>query len=248
MNTNVRTAERILDIFETFSRVRKPLSLSDLSRRIEVPVSSCHALVQTLRARGYLYSFDKNRHVYPTRKTLRVAEIIAQHDPLLEIIFPVLCQLRDETKETVILGKRQNNAVVYLEVIEGRHTVRYTARPGECKPLHSSAIGKVILGTFDDKRLQSLLNSMGLAQITAKTITDKDQLQIDLQKSLDRGYFMTQGENVEDVMALAVPVTINCETLGLALAGPFHRMEANFDSYLANLKNAERSLLIIGDE
>jgi IclR family acetate operon transcriptional repressor len=248
MNAGVKTAERTLDIFEAFSRVRKPLSLSHLSQLIGAPVSSCHALVQTLRASGYLYAFDKNRCVYPTRKILKFAEIIARHDPLVEMMMPALCQLRDDTKETVILGKRQNKAVVYLEVIEGRHTVRYTALPGEYKPLHSSAIGKVLLGVLDDQALESLLSSITLTGITDKTITDLNQLHADLRASVERGYFVTRGENVEDVMAIAIPVTINHETMGLAIAGPIHRMGANLDPYLAYLKNAERSLMTMGGE
>lgn len=33
--------------------------------------------------------------------------------------------------ETTILGKRQGQRVVYLQLLEGPHPIRYSARPGE---------------------------------------------------------------------------------------------------------------------
>ena len=43
----------MLDIFETFHRTQKPLSLTDLAELTGIPKSSCHAIVGTLTARGY---------------------------------------------------------------------------------------------------------------------------------------------------------------------------------------------------
>ncbi len=39
---------------------------------------------------------------------------------------------------------------MYLDVLEGPHTVRYAARIGDFKPLHSSAVGKALLGALGD--------------------------------------------------------------------------------------------------
>ena len=51
----VKAAARALDLFEAFSEAQRPLTLTELAQRIGAPMSSCHALVRTLRARGYLY-------------------------------------------------------------------------------------------------------------------------------------------------------------------------------------------------
>jgi len=59
--------------------------------------------------------------------------------PLAERLAPVLADLRDATGETVIFGKRVEDRAVYLDVLEGPHTVRCAARIGDFKRLHSSA-------------------------------------------------------------------------------------------------------------
>ena len=55
----VTAIERILDIFEAFQASQRPLSLTDLAEAANIPKSSCHAIVTTLTARGYLYSLTR---------------------------------------------------------------------------------------------------------------------------------------------------------------------------------------------
>ena len=81
-----------------------------------------------------------------------------------------MTSLRDETKETVILGKRNEERVIYLVVIESEQTIRYSARPGDFKPLHGSASGKVLLAALGEEERHALLKRLQLAPITPRTI------------------------------------------------------------------------------
>ncbi|MCC6867432.1 MAG: IclR family transcriptional regulator [Burkholderiales bacterium] len=238
----VRTADRTLAIFETFETACRPMVLTELAARAQVPVSSCHGLVRTLLERGYLYSLGRRKDIYPTRRLLDVAQTIVHHDPLLERIGPVLQALRDNVRETVILGKRQGDLVLYLEVIPGLHTVRYAANTGEFKPLHSSAIGKALLGALSTEALADWLRTHPLPVITPRTLVDPTRLHADLARSRARGYYMTDGENVSDVAALAVSLLVHGEVLGFAIAGPTHRMNAQIDENAAHLLDAQRAI------
>jgi DNA-binding IclR family transcriptional regulator len=239
---SVRTAVRTLDLLEAIAKAGKPLSLTEIAERIEAPISSCHALVRTLQARGYLYVLEERKRIYPTKRLLQIAESIAQHDPLLEILAPTLRALRDETGETVILGKRHGLAVVYLDVVEGTHTVRYTAQPGDTKPLHSSAIGKAMLGQVPPERLPELIGRLDLEKVTGATITDPARLIADIDEGRMSGFFTTRGENVEDVLATAVARRINGEEIAIAIAGPTDRMTRNLERYRRQLAEAADGL------
>ncbi|MGE0803410.1 MAG: IclR family transcriptional regulator [Lautropia sp.] len=223
VTADVPAAARTLAIFETFGAERRPLSLSELARLADIPVSSCHSLMRTLERRGFLH-FLSAREAYPTRKMLDVATAINAHDPIALRLAPALAALRDETGETVILGSRQGNAALYLLVLESAQTVRYTARAGEHKPLHSSSIGKVLLAEMAPDDLDSWISNDPLKRATPQTITSARQLKRDLEESRLRGWFVTRGENVTDVMAIAAPLHFGGITLGVAIAGPMHRM------------------------
>ncbi|MBI5275182.1 MAG: IclR family transcriptional regulator [Burkholderiales bacterium] len=226
-NVAVTAVERVLDIFEAFDKAQKPLSLTDLAELTGIPKSSCHAIVGTLIARGYLYSLARPRALYPTRRFFDLARAILEKDPFIERMMPMLERLRDASRETVILGKRQGDAVIYLQVVESPNSIRYSAKPGEFKPLHSSAIGKALIGSLKEAELRALIAGRPLAAVTGTTLTDEEALVTDILESRRRGYFLTRGENVADVWAVSAFLCVNSETLAVAIAGPQHRMENN---------------------
>jgi DNA-binding IclR family transcriptional regulator len=226
-SATVPAIERVIDIFEAFQTSQRPLSLTDLAEAVGVPKSTCHAIVSTLTARGYLYTLSRPRALYPTRRMFDVAADICAKDPFIERATPVLERLRDATRETIILGKRQGDSVIYLQVIEGLHSIRYSAKTGDFKPLHSSSIGKALLGSLKEPELRQWLAGRPLPSITASTKTDPELLVQDILESRRAGYFVTRGENVSDVWAVATFLTINNETAAVAVAGPQHRLEGN---------------------
>ena len=223
----VTGVERVLDVFEAFQANERPLSLTDLAEAAGIPKSTCHAIVSTLTARGYLYTLNRPRTLYPTKRMYDVTSDILAKDPFIEHVTQVLERLRDSTRETVILGKRLGESAIYLQVIEGLHSIRYSAKPGEFKPLHSSSIGKAFLGTLKERDLRAWLEDQQLAAITPETKTEHVALIQEILDSRKNGYFVTRGENVYDVWAVATTLTINNETLAVAVAGPKHRMEGN---------------------
>lgn len=235
--------ERLLAIFEMFEKERRPLSLKELGELCRIPPSTCHNLVHMLLKHAFLYQTGQRKDLYPTRRLYDIGATILASDLILQRLMPVMEALREATHETVILGKRQKDRVVYLEVLEGPEVIRYSARPGDTKPLHSTCIGKSILSTLDEAEIRALFEEQPPIHITQNTITDPGLLGEDLEQGRGRGFFTTHGENVADVTALAVPISINNELFGLAVAGPSHRVHASFDKVARALKEAEASLL-----
>jgi DNA-binding IclR family transcriptional regulator len=205
---------------------------------MKAPVSSCHALLRTLESLGYVYFLGDSKRVYPTKRLSVLAEAISAHDPVLDQLSPVLHALREQTGETAILGKRQGDRVIYLDIAEGTHTIRYAASPGEKKPLHSSAIGKALLGSLGERDLAGLLEELRLDSVTDRTITSIGALRKDIEQGRARGYFVTRGENVPEVMAIAATRLIDGDAYGVAIAGPIMRLERNLDRYAALLLDA----------
>lgn len=237
----VPAAARTLDVLETFRGARRPLSLSELARLTRIPVSTCHGLVRTLEQRGFLY-YPSQREAYPTRKLLELARDLDAHDPIVARLAPALTALRDATRETVILGMRQGDAALYLLVLDSPHIVRYTAHAGEFKPLHSSSIGKCFLGLLREDDLDGWLRSHALPRVTASTLTSARALKRDLQDSRARGYYLTRGENVADVMAVAAPVSAGSAQVAIAIAGPLHRMQAQERRHVERLLGTVRDI------
>src|SRR5438128_9074219 len=125
MSTNgeaSRSALRALEVFEAFREARRPLSLSETAKLTNMPVSTCHGVFRAMEQRGYLY-IGSARDAYPTRRLWDLAQDINAHDPVALRLEPALTHLRDDVDETVILGVRHGDTVLYLLVLESSQAI-----------------------------------------------------------------------------------------------------------------------------
>lgn len=240
----MKSAERTLDLFEAFAAAKKSLSLSELARLMAMPVSTCFGLVRTLEARGYIYAIKPRSGFYPTKRLLDMARVIADHDPLLERVEPILKELRDKTGETITLAKRQGHRIIYLDVFESPQLIRYSAQVGEFRSLYTSSAGKAILGSLDEAERGELLAGVKLKRYTSTSNTTARELAADIAKSGARGWYANMGEVVEDLMAVAIPVRLNDDLYGVSIIGPIHRMQPELEKCLKALKQAGKALLV----
>ncbi|MEN7527349.1 MULTISPECIES: IclR family transcriptional regulator [unclassified Cupriavidus] len=240
---NVKTALRVIEIIETFARERRALSLSELARLLAVPASSCHALIRTLTSLGYLYETARRQGYYPTGRLLAMAQQIARHDPVLDRVHDTMAELRDATGETVVIGKlHEGAAVVYLDVLESPHAIRYIATAGERRELYANSIGKALLGAMEDAERGAVLAQVAFQPFTARTLTTPAMVEADLQAARTRGAYVNLSESMPDVGALAWPVRLSGESYAISIAGPVYRIEPHLERYAAILRAACASL------
>lgn len=218
-----RSTLRSLRIFEVFRDVHQPLTLSELSALAGEPISTSHGVVRALQKAGYIYS-PAGREFYPTRRLLDMAGEIDQYNPVTAVVTPALSRLRDSLGETVLLGTRQGDETMFLLALAGSHSIRYSARIGDRRPLHASSIGKALLGQLSPDELSAWLAKKKLPRVTVRTVHSAASLRRDLAAGRRRGYYVTRGESVLDVMAIAMPVVIGGAAYGVSVAGPLNRV------------------------
>ena len=227
----VKSAIRTIALFDVFAELKRPMSLGELAARMNVPKSSCHELLQTLIQIGYIMVIDAGKSYYPSRRLFEMAEKINSFNPVKERVQSELKALRDLTGETVVIGRLQGNKVVYTEVFDGTHTIRYSARSGDLKAIHASALGKALLHSMDETVQRKLLAELKLTRFNANTITRKNELKENLDKCRLQGVYTTIGEHLADVMGIACPVLIQGYPLAIGIVGPIPRMQKNLENY-----------------
>src|SRR5262245_65659377 len=100
----VKSAARVLAIFEFFNERREPLSLKEITQRLGYPQSSTTVLLKSLIVLGYLNYDRKSRTYLPSLKLATLGSWIADHvvprGPLLEL----MQVLRRERGESIALA------------------------------------------------------------------------------------------------------------------------------------------------
>jgi len=163
-------AGRTLAVLGAFGPQHAALSLSEISRRTGLSLTTTHRLVGELRDWGALERGRDGRYGIG----LRILELgaLAPHGlQLRELALPFLDDLHHATRANVHLAVRDGGDGVYVEALRARGAVQVLSRLGGRWPLHTTGTGQVLLA-FADRELQDELLRRPLRRFTHDTITD----------------------------------------------------------------------------
>jgi len=239
-----KIVERTLDFFELFAAQGKVLGLTDMARLLNIPMSSCHDVVQSLVSRGYLTEVAPRGGYYPTMRLQSMAQSIARNDPLAQRAERTLVALRDSLDETISLGKVLSGAEgMHLMVFESTNPLRFHNAPGQAiKNLHATSAGKLILSHLPTKALDAWLEAAELTPLTPATIISKDKLRQSLAAGVARGWQRNDEESAVGVTTIGASFQWLNVTYFVTVAGPTQRMAVDLDRTAALLIKAARSL------
>ena len=232
----VPASARTMAVFDMFAMEKRDLSNSEIARLLNLPESSCSDLLHTLHEEGYLMRTARTRRFSPTGRLHQIALEIAHNDPLLRAGTEAADLLAEATGETSFVGRLDNGTVRAVAVQQGKHPLRYVLNVGERIALHTSAMGKALLGTQTPEEIARQLRLKPLRKITDSTVTDPYAIAAEVAESRLRGWYQTHSEGGEGMDALAISGMLGKEPLAISLAGPPDRLAKNHDRYLQALR------------
>jgi DNA-binding IclR family transcriptional regulator len=231
-----KIVERTLDFLELFADQKRPLSLSDISRLLNIPASSCHDVLQALLERGYVYEVAPRGGYYPTLRLHELAQTIAENDPVPLRAEPLLRELRDALDETVLLAKIGELEATYLLTLEPSHPLRFLQKVGNrVSSLHAASGGKALLGSLDAATLDAVLKQIKLPALTRHTITTRTALRKNLEASRARGWYLNQEESLEGVATISATFRWHVSTYIVTVAGAAARLMPELDTAARSL-------------
>ena len=233
-----RSVARALEVLELFAKLGRPLFVTEIAKALNVPLSSCFLIVKTLERDGYLYSLGSRRGFYPTGKVLHLGQLIQASDPLEPVIGEALRDLRDETGETVMLSQLVEAAVVAVYVCESRRPIRFFVEVGDRWPVHSTSIGRSLLGAVGERERERYIAKLDLAQLTEHTVRTKADLVVEIDRGQQRGWHVSAGETFSDLFGISRVVFIRGKSFSVTVGGPMERLKPQLDSLKEKLEIA----------
>jgi IclR family acetate operon transcriptional repressor len=240
-----RATDRVIDILELTAASRDGIPLKDLSLRVETPKSSLLPLLRTLSARGYLAQGRGGEYRLGPRAVELAGRSPARRD-LVEAARPALDALMRRTGESAFLATLATDAraIVFIDVVESEHLIRYTVNVGQRSPLHATANGKAILACMTRAECDAILKTLTLKRYTDRTITTLPALRAALDEIRVTGIGMSVDEIVKGASGVAVPVyDRDGHVVGAcAVGGPTDRIKTKLKQLGADVKATARSI------
>jgi DNA-binding IclR family transcriptional regulator len=224
----IQTVQNSLRLLEAFHD-EVELGVSELSRRLGLHKNNVFRLLATLEQSGYIEQSESTDRYRLGPRCLELGRSFARGSRLLERARPLLAELALDLGESAHLAVMHDFEVVHLDGEQPRQLVLASSRVGRRLPVHSSALGKVLIGNSDeatrtdyDKRVVS----EGLVGCTDATITDRDKLFEHLRTVSAQGFALDVDEYELGLRCAAAPVFDGqgrC-IAALSVSGPAPRM------------------------
>ncbi|GGH44444.1 IclR family transcriptional regulator [Microbacterium album] len=202
--TRLTAAQRVLAILEVFDQDHLVLTLSEISRRSGLSLSTTHRLVGELRQWGALERSEDGRYAIGMR-VLELGALEPQGLRLRNVALPFLGDLHAAVAADVTLSVRDGNDVVYVESLRSRRGAPVLTRLGGRWPLHATGTGQVLLAHSPTEFQDAILRGP-LERFTPKTIVEPSELRRILAEVRRSGYSVVEESITAGAVAIAVPV------------------------------------------
>ncbi len=229
---SIQSVDRAVSLLEAIAEAGGECTLTQLSHRTRLNISTCHHLLSTLVARGYVAKVPVRRSyalgariLYLSNACLRQVDLPARAAPFIE-------KINERTGETVHLAVLQGDAMMKVAKRESRHPVRVdTGTLGKTDAAHATATGKAMLAWLPEDDMRRVL-SHGLTRFTPKTICEWPSLIEALRHVRRNGYAVDDEEYQPGVICIGAAIRDHNGAVVGAISASTPTMRAN-DEHLS---------------
>ncbi|MEW6623387.1 MAG: IclR family transcriptional regulator [Bacillota bacterium] len=221
----IQSLDRAFSLIEIIANSPDPLTLKKITELADLPKPTVYRILTSLETWGYVEQDKYNNYKLGT-KFLILGSKVQDSLEIRKIARPFLKELNNETKETIFLGVIDKGRSLYVDKLDGHHSVRLVSRIGSRNHLHSTSLGKCLLSGLTEAEIREIISQQGMPALTANTITDLDRLMDQIKLVREKGYAMDDMENEEGVRCVASPVKNHKGKViaAISISGPAQRI------------------------
>ena len=209
---------RALEVLEAVVNAGTAVTVADIMGETGLPKATLHRLVALMEKEGFLAPQLSGRGYtlgYRMRNLTLGAVAMGGNDAYRH---QVLTDLSREIGETCNYNVPAGSEILYVDRVETEWPLRNQLPVGSRVPLHCTASGKLYLASLPAAKRKKLLEATGLPAHTDNTITEIDEFEAAVSDIRRNGYATDNGEFIDSMVAVAVPVKDAKGRLGAILA------------------------------
>lgn len=223
----IQVIDRLATLLDVLARHPDPLPLKALAGEAGLHPSTAHRILAAMAAAGFVERLDGGAYRLGIR-LLELGALVKARLSLRDVAHPWLQRLHRATGESVNLGIRDGDHIVYIERTSGgRSAVRVVHIVGSRAPLHTTATGKLFLAEEPRAEVERYIARTGLAPMTPRSITESTRLYEELERVRHEGLAYDLDEQEVGVRCIAAGIRDEGGTLvaGLSLSTPAERYD-----------------------
>ncbi|HWO97627.1 MAG TPA: IclR family transcriptional regulator [Bacillus sp. (in: firmicutes)] len=222
----IASVKKICNILNCFTGDEPVLGNSEIAEKLEMNPSTVHHLVRTLCEEGILIQDHKKKYRLGWKLLEWSNHVMFQQDIYSEAI-PLVEELVRKFSGTVHIGMFDQGDVVFVLKVTSKDSLAIPTYVGARKPAYCTSTGKVLL-SYNPSLVQPTITK-GLLRRSKNTITDVQNLHMELKEIRKRGYATSNDENELGLYGIAAPIRsyTGRTVAALNLVGPIAYMQGS---------------------
>lgn len=202
----VKSADRVLDLFELLGRWDREMSHTEISAALSIPKSSLTLLLRNLVGRGYL-EFSSHTKGYRLGQAFSIlAQQSGRDFDLVACAEPILKKITSTLGESSALNCLKGKKVEITATVVSPQRLVSHMRVGDMAPLYATSGGKVILAHLSDELQKEYLATVRLEPISPKTIRTIDTLKREIEMARKTGLAYSFEEFTSGIVGIATVI------------------------------------------
>lgn len=207
-STSSGTVARVAMLLRVLAESRGDASLTEISERMKLPVSTTHRLLNLLLDQGFVERGPGSRVYRAGLEFLRVGGLVTSRAQVTEVahgFMQAVVQACDETCMLSLYVPRQQASMI-AKVIYGSHPLRYEAAMYQPTSLAWGATGRGILAFLPEDVIDAVLAKEDASPATGRKIGKHAQIKAALARIREQGYAHSSGQKVTGAEGFSAPV------------------------------------------
>ncbi len=244
----VQSLHRGLDVIRAFDGEHFAMTLSEVAVRASLSRAVVRRLLMTLEHLGYVTR--QGRQFSLTPRVLDLGFSYLASLTVAKLALPFMEDVAREIDESCSLAVMEGHDVVYVQRVAVRKVMTINLSVGARLPAFCTSMGRMLAAGLDEDTLNRWLLGLRPKVRTRFTLTDKADLQREVQRARAQGYAYVEQELEEGLCSIAVAVrdgsakTVAALNVGMPfrVGADSHAVKAVLPALRAGAQRIERSL------
>jgi DNA-binding IclR family transcriptional regulator len=202
----VKSADRVLDLFELLSRSSRGVSHSDISERLGIPKSSLTPLLRNMLSRGFVVVRPDGRTYQLGPQLLRLVRAGRMAINLAGEAEIFLHHATREVAESSAFNQLKGDELEVVATVLGPHRLITHMKVGDLSPLYAASGGKAILAHMPEDFRRDYFKKVRFQSWTDATIVKRSDLERQLETIRRTGVAHSYGEWTPGIVGVGVVV------------------------------------------
>lgn len=203
-NYTITSLQKAIRVLKAFTNNEPNLSLTELSKKTGITISSLQRIVSTFVAEGFLHKNEQTKRYQLGHSLLYLGNLVKQESSLILVAESVLKGLNEETKESLSLNIIDGIERRCILNFDSSYPLSTKMLVGDTSPLYAGASSKTLLAFMPN--YDEYVMNVDLEKITDYTVKTKEELLEQLEQIRKQHFCISNGERVRGACSISVPI------------------------------------------